>query len=279
MRAKANKHEIKDSKVRLKKSLGQNFLTERNIVEKIVRTANIDSDTNVIEIGPGIGALTELLIEQSKFTTAVEIDKELIPILSESFGHHDNFELKHIDFLKTDSNEFDTHGASTTKVVANLPYYITTAIITKILNEMSYVDEIYIMVQKEVAERITASPRSKQYGSLSVYCQLLCEVNYEFTVKRTVFMPPPNVDSAIISLKRADINCDIIAIEKFVKNSFKQKRKTLVNNLNKAYGINKPELTEWLEALGYKASVRAEEVSPEQYITMQAAFTKEFLNG
>lgn len=279
MRAKANKKEIAESKVRLKKSLGQNFLTERNIVEKIVRTADVDKDTNVIEIGPGIGALTELLIEQSLFTTAVEIDRELIPVLTESFGSYDNFELKHIDFLQTEASEFDTHGASKTKVVANLPYYITTAIITKILNEMDFVDEIYIMVQKEVAERITASPKSKQYGSLSVYCQLLCDVNYEFTVKRTVFMPPPNVDSAIISLKRKDIECDIVAVEKFVKNAFKQKRKTLVNNLNKAYGVSKPELTQFLEQLGYKASVRAEEISPEQYIELQAKFKAEMING
>lgn len=279
MRAKANKQEIAASNVRLKKSLGQNFLTERNIVEKIVNTANVDKNTNVIEIGPGIGALTELLIDQSLFTTAVEIDRELIPVLTESFGHHDNFELKHIDFLKTEATEFETHGASTTKVVANLPYYITTAIITKILNEMPFVDEIYIMVQKEVAERITASPKSKQYGSLSVYCQLLCDVNYEFTVKRTVFMPPPNVDSAIISLKRKDIDCNVVAVEKFVKNAFKQKRKTLVNNLNKAYGISKPEITEFLESLGYKASVRAEEINPSEYIVLQAKFKEEMLNG
>ncbi|WOO87503.1 16S rRNA (adenine(1518)-N(6)/adenine(1519)-N(6))-dimethyltransferase RsmA [Mollicutes bacterium LVI A0039] len=278
MRAKANKNEIAEANIKLKKSLGQNFLTERNIVEKIVGCANVDKDTNVIEIGPGIGALTELLIEQSKFTTAVEIDQRLIPILNESFGEKDNFELKNIDFLKTTSSEFETHGASKTKVVANLPYYITTAIITKILNEMDFVDEIYIMVQKEVAERICASPRSKQYGSLSVYCQLLCEVNYEFTVKRTVFMPPPNVDSAIISLKRSITDCDIVAIEKFVQNAFKQKRKTLVNNLNKAYGVAKPDLSAFLENQGFKQSVRAEEISPEQYIKLQNAFTMEFLN-
>ncbi len=279
MRAKANKQEIAASNVRLKKSLGQNFLTERNIVEKIVKTANVDENTNVIEIGPGIGALTELLINQSKFTTAVEIDDELIPVLTESFGDYDNFELKHIDFLKTSSDQFSTHGAETTKVVANLPYYITTAIITKILNEMDYVDEIYIMVQKEVAERISASSKSKQYGSLSVYCQLLCDVNYEFTVKRTVFMPPPNVDSAIISLKRKPVDCDIKAIEKFVQNAFKQKRKTLVNNLNKAYGMAKPEVTDFLVDLGYKPSVRAEEISPEEYIVLHNEFKKVLANG
>lgn len=279
MRAKANKQAITNSKVRLKKSLGQNFLTERNIVEKIVSAAGVDKDTNVIEIGPGIGALTELLIPQSLFTTAFEIDDQLIPVLTASFGENPNFELKHLDFLQTTSSDFDTHGAKQTKVVANLPYYITTPIITKILNEMDFVDEIYIMVQKEVAQRIAAKPCSKQYGSLSVYCQLVCDVKYEFTVKRTVFMPPPNVDSAIISLKRKNLVADISGIEKFIAHAFKQKRKTLVNNLNKAYGTPKPILIGFLEELGYKASVRAEEISPSQYIVMQEKFLQEIING
>lgn len=278
MKAKASKNEIANSNVRLKKGLGQNFLTEKNIVEKIVKTAGVDKDTNVIEIGPGIGALTQLLIRDSGFVTAVEIDDDLIPVLTESFGDEENFELRHIDFLKTDSSEFDTHGLGTTKVVANLPYYITTAIITKILSEMKYVDEIYIMVQKEVAERISSEPRNKTYGSLSVYCQLLCDVNYEFTVKRTVFMPPPNVDSAIISLKRKDIDIDVVRIEKFVQNCFKQKRKTLTNNLNKAYGIDKSEIGIFLEKNGMKKSVRAEEISPEQYVEIERNFRDEF-NG
>ncbi len=275
-KSKANKQEIVDSKVRLKKSLGQNFLTEKNIVEKIVNTANVDENTNVIEIGPGIGALTQLLIEQSGYVTAVEIDDELIPVLTDSFGHNENFELKHIDFLKADVRDFNTHDLPTTKVVANLPYYITTAIITKILNQFEFVDEIYIMVQKEVAERISAEPKNREYGSLSVFCQLMCEVNYEFTVKRTVFMPPPNVDSAIISLKRKDLDVDVKKIEKFVQNCFKQKRKTLVNNLNKAYGINKSELNEFLAANDLKPSARAEEISPEKYIDLQAKFAMEF---
>ncbi len=275
-KSKANKQEIVDSKVRLKKSLGQNFLTEKNIVEKIVNTANVDKNTNVIEIGPGIGALTQLLIEQSGYVTAVEIDDELIPVLTDSFGHNENFELKHIDFLKADVRDFNTHDLPTTKVVANLPYYITTAIITKILNQFEFVDEIYIMVQKEVAERISAEPKNREYGSLSVFCQLMCEVNYEFTVKRTVFMPPPNVDSAIISLKRKDLDVDVKKIEKFVQNCFKQKRKTLVNNLNKAYGINKNDLNEFLAANDLKPSARAEEISPEKYIDLQAKFAMEF---
>lgn len=276
MKTKASKSEISKSNVRLKKSLGQNFLTEKNIVEKIVKVAQVDKQTNVIEIGPGIGALTEHLIAGAKFVTAIEIDSELIPVLNESFKHHDNFELKHLDFLEVKASDLDTHGAQTTKVVANLPYYITTPIITKILNEMPFVDEIFIMVQKEVAERICASPKNKQYGSLSVYCQLLCDVNYEFTVNRNVFMPPPNVDSAIISLKRNNQQFDIAPIEKFVKNAFKQKRKTLTNNLNKAYGTSKSEINAFLENNGYSVNTRAEEISPEQYIVLSSAFLKSF---
>lgn len=276
MKTKASKSEISKSNVRLKKSLGQNFLTEKNIVEKIVKAAQVDKETNVIEIGPGIGALTEHLIADAKFVTAIEIDSELIPVLNESFKHNDNFELKHLDFLDIKANELDTHGAEITKVVANLPYYITTPIITKILNEMPFVDEIFIMVQKEVAERICASPKNKQYGSLSVYCQLLCDVNYEFTVNRHVFMPPPNVDSAIISLKRNKQKFDIAPIEKFVKNAFKQKRKTLTNNLNKAYDIPKSEINAFLEDNGYSINTRAEEISPKQYVDLSAAFLKNF---
>lgn len=277
MESKANKNAIKSSNVRLKKSLGQNFLTDKNIVEKIVKTADISTSTNVIEIGPGIGALTQLLIDNSLFTTVVEIDNQLIPVLEKSFGNYDNFAIKHIDFLQVDANEFDLHGAKTTKVVANLPYYITTPIITKILNEMPFVDEIYIMVQKEVAERITAAPCNKTYGSLSVYCQLCCEVKYEFTVKRTVFMPPPNVDSAIISLKRKHIDIDIVDTEKFVQNCFRQKRKTLVNNLNVSYGIEKSALIEFLSKNNLVATARGEEISPEQYVELASSFKKEFL--
>ncbi len=279
MESKASSKQIVNSNVRLKKSLGQNFLTEKNIVEKIIKTANIDKDTNVIEIGPGIGALTEYLIAASKFTTAIEIDDQLIPVLEQAFSESDNFALKHADFLQLDTNQLSTHGAMRTKVVANLPYYITTPIITKILNEIDFVDEIYIMVQKEVAERICASAKTKQYGSLSVYCQLLCEVKYEFTVKRTVFMPPPNVDSAIISLKRNNKSINIKQVEKFVKNCFKQKRKTLVNNLSKSYMLEKDVIINFLDTFDLPKTARAEEITPELFVLMSSKFESDVANG
>lgn len=271
--AQANIHAIKDSKIELKKSLGQNFLTDVNIVNKIVRTANLDSDTTVIEIGPGIGALTEVMVEQAKNVLAIEIDQRLIPILEKNIGG--DFNVINEDFLKIDNDTIKPYiKGEKVKVVANLPYYITTAIITKILLEMPFIDELYIMVQKEVADRISAVPRTKKYNSLSVFCQTMSEVKYEFTVKRTVFNPPPNVDSAIISFKRKEFDVDLQAFEIFVQNCFKQKRKTLINNLNAAYGMDKEEALKFLKLNGYDKNKRSEEISVNEFVILFENFKK-----
>lgn len=275
--AQANIHTIKASKLELKKSLGQNFLTDVNIVRKIVATANVDKDTSVIEIGPGIGALTEILLEQANDVVAVEIDQRLIPILEQTFEGQ-NFSVINEDFLKIEPEAVKPLvQKEKVKVVANLPYYITTAIITKILLDMPFIDELYIMVQKEVAERIAADSGTKKYNSLSVFCQTISDVNYEFTVKKTVFDPVPKIDSAIISFKRKDVvDIDIYKFEVFVQHCFKQKRKTLVNNLHVAYGVSKADLISFLEGLGYKGSVRSEQVSVEEFKALYAAFMKAF---
>lgn len=274
--AQANIHTIKASKIELKKSLGQNFLTDVNIVRKIVNTANVDKDTSVIEIGPGIGALTEILLEDANDVTAVEIDQRLIPILEQTFAEQ-NFQVVNIDFLKTTATELEELvQKDKVKVVANLPYYITTAIITKILLEMPFIDELYIMVQKEVAERIAADAKTKKYNSLSVFCQTISDVKYEFTVKKTVFDPVPKIDSAIISFKRKAIDVDIAAFEIFVQNAFKQKRKTIVNNLNAAYGISKEDLIIFLEANNYKKTLRSEEITVEEFKVFYEKFIEKF---
>lgn len=274
--AQANIHTIKASKIELKKSLGQNFLTDVNIVRKIVNTANVDKDTSVIEIGPGIGALTEILLEDANDVTAVEIDQRLIPILEQTFAEQ-NFQVVNIDFLKTTATELEELvQKDKVKVVANLPYYITTAIITKILLEMPFIDELYIMVQKEVAERIAADAKTKKYNSLSVFCQTISDVKYEFTVKKTVFDPVPKIDSAIISFKRKAIDVDIAAFEIFVQNAFKQKRKTIVNNLNAAYGISKEDLIVFLEANNYKKTLRSEEITVEEFKVFYEKFIEKF---
>ncbi len=275
--AQANIHTIKASKIELKKSLGQNFLTDVNIVRKIVNTANVDENTSVIEIGPGIGALTEILLEQANDVTAVEIDQRLIPILEQTFSE-ENFQVINQDFLNIKPEELRSLvQKDKVKVVANLPYYITTAIITKILLEMPFIDELYIMVQKEVAERIAADSRTKKYNSLSVFCQTISEVNYEFTVKKTVFDPVPKIDSAIISFKRKEHNVNILEFEKFVQNAFKQKRKTLVNNLNATYGLSKQDIITFLEENEIKTNIRSEEISVSEFQELYNLFMKKFL--
>ncbi len=274
--AQANIHTIKASKIELKKSLGQNFLTDVNIVKKIVNTADVDKDTSVIEIGPGIGALTEILLQDANDVTAVEIDQRLIPILEQTFAE-ENFQVINEDFLKIEADYLQgLVQKDKVKVVANLPYYITTAIITKILLDMPFIDELYIMVQKEVAERIAADSKTKKYNSLSVFCQTISDVKYEFTVKKTVFDPVPKIDSAIISFKRKEIDIDIYAFEKFVQNAFKQKRKTVVNNLNASYQISKEEIIAFLEENNYKPTLRSEEISVEEFKTFYAAFKEKF---
>lgn len=274
--AQANIHTIKASKIELKKSLGQNFLTDVNIVRKIVNTAKIDKETSVIEIGPGIGALTEILLEQANDVTAVEIDQRLIPILESTFAEN-NFQVINEDFLKIEADYLQTLvQKKKVKVVANLPYYITTAIITKILLDMPFIDELYIMVQKEVAERIAADSKTKKYNSLSVFCQTISDVKYEFTVKKTVFDPVPKIDSAIISFKRKEIDVDIYEFEKFVQNAFKQKRKTIVNNLNASYEFSKEEILSFLEKNNYKATLRSEEISVEEFKEFYSKFKAEF---
>ncbi len=274
--AQANIHTIKASRIELKKSLGQNFLTDVNIVRKIVNTANIDSETSVIEIGPGIGALTEILLEGANDVTAVEIDQRLIPILEQTFAEN-NFQVINEDFLKIEADYLQgLVQKDKVKVVANLPYYITTAIITKILLDMPFIDELYIMVQKEVAERIAADAKTKKYNSLSVFCQTISDVKYEFTVKKTVFDPVPKIDSAIISFKRKEIDVDIFAFETFVQNAFKQKRKTIVNNLNASYQIPKEEIIEFLEANNYKPTLRSEEITVDEFKEFYQKFNEKF---
>jgi len=264
---------IKKTKLKLKKSLGQNFLTQENIVRDIVACGNVDKETTVVEIGPGIGALTGVLIEKANQVIAIEIDQRLIPILNEKFG--DKITLKNEDFLMVDIyNLKNIIVNNKVKVIANLPYYITTPIINKIMMEMPYIDEVIIMVQKEVAERICATPKSKKYNSLSVFCQTVSDVKYEFTVGKENFNPVPKVDSAIISLKRRNVDVDIKGFEFFVQNCFKQKRKTLLNNLFNAYNFNKDEIEIFLIENELTKNSRSEEISNDKFKDLFDKFIK-----
>ncbi|AGK51823.1 16S rRNA (adenine(1518)-N(6)/adenine(1519)-N(6))-dimethyltransferase RsmA [Bacillus sp. 1NLA3E] len=221
-----------------KKSLGQNFLIDPNILKRIVDHAEITEETGTIEIGPGIGALTEQLARSSKKVVAFEIDQRLLPILNETLDPYSNVEVIHQDVLKADVKTVMEDRLSDIKdvmVVANLPYYVTTPIIMKLLEEKLPIRGIVVMLQKEVAERITANPGTKDYGSLSIAVQYYTKAEIVMTVPKTVFVPQPNVDSAVIRLTVRE-NPPVTMIDeafffRVIKMSFAQRRKTILNNL------------------------------------------------
>lgn len=221
-----------------KKSLGQNFLIDTNILRKIVDVAELSSETGAIEIGPGIGALTEQLARRAKKVVAFEIDKRLLPILEDTLSPYGNVRIIHQDVLKADihrviAEEFT--DVADIMVVANLPYYVTTPIVMKLLTDNLPIRGIVVMLQKEVADRISAQPGTKDYGSLSIAIQYYTEAEKIMTVPRTVFIPQPNVDSAVIRLmKRKQPPVDVDDESFFfqvVRASFAQRRKTILNNL------------------------------------------------
>ncbi len=221
-----------------KKKFGQNFLTDHNILTKITQTAELSKEVNVIEIGPGIGSLTQYLLEEAAEVMAFEIDKSLIPILEETMAPYDNFTLVSADILKVDLlseiQKFKNPNLPI-KVVANLPYYITTPILMHLIESKIPFSEFVVMMQKEVADRIAASPKTKAYGSLSIAVQYYMEASVAFIVPRTVFIPAPNVDSAILKMVRRE--APLVEVEdeewffKTMHSSFVHRRKTLMNNL------------------------------------------------
>lgn len=258
-----------------KKSLGQNFLTEPNILRKIVDTAGIDQDTNVIEVGPGIGALTEQLAKHAKQVVAFEIDDRLIPVLADTMLPYPNVKVIHQDVLQADlattiSTAFDQNLPL--KVVANLPYYITTPIMMHFLESNVPVQEMVVMMQKEVADRISAEPGTKAYGSLSIAVQYYMEAKLAFIVPKTVFVPQPNVDSAILKLTRRETPAVAVTDEKeffkLTKSAFQLRRKTLWNNLQNTYGKDedtKAWLRNSLEASGIDPTRRGETLSLAEF--------------
>ncbi|OJG85071.1 ribosomal RNA small subunit methyltransferase A [Enterococcus raffinosus] len=255
-------------------------MTEPNILQKIVATAEIDKQTNVIEVGPGIGALTEHLARAAHQVLAFEIDDRLIPVLADTLSPYDNIKVVHNDILKVDLKKetafFDQEGPI--KVVANLPYYITTPIMMHILESELAVDEMVVMMQREVADRISAKPGTKAYGSLSIAVQYYMDASTAFIVPKTVFIPQPNVDSAILRLVRRETPAVEVTNEteffKLTKAAFILRRKTLWNNLLNSYG--KDDATKaWLETSLQQAEIdpkrRGETLSLEEFARLSNA--------
>jgi 16S rRNA (adenine1518-N6/adenine1519-N6)-dimethyltransferase len=259
-----------------KKKLGQNFLVDGNIIHKIIDQINLSKEDGVIEIGPGIGAMTEILLQQAEKVLCYEIDKDMVEVLSRELTNG-NLLIKQEDFLKADliSDLKIFKDNQRIVVVSNLPYYITTPIIFKLLEEETSIKEFYFMVQKEVGLRLTGKPKTKDYNSLSVLISFQAEANLLFEVKRNSFYPVPDVDSVIISLKKTGKDYGVNNREKFiefVQNIFAMRRKTIINNLMAKYSFSRKELVDIMSSQGHKETLRAEELSVKEIVELYKAF-------
>ena len=255
------------------KKYGQNFLIDNSVLERILRAAEIGPQDCVLEIGPGIGTLTQYLAERAKSVVVVEIDKNLIPILQETLSAYQNVKIINEDILKTDIDRIvrEENDGKPIKVVANLPYYITTPIVMSLFENHVALQSITIMVQKEVADRMQAVPGTKDYGALSLAVRYYAKPEIIMKVPASCFMPRPNVDSAVIRLIRYDNPPVEVRDEAWlfsiIRASFNQRRKTLVNGLSNAgnLGIRKEKIAETVERMGLQPSVRGETLSLEQF--------------
>ncbi len=255
------------------KKFGQNFLIDPHVLDKIIRAAGVTKEDCVLEIGPGIGTMTQYLAESAGRVAAVEIDANLIPILQETLAEYDNITVIHADILKVDIGEIARayNGGRPLKVVANLPYYITTPIIMGLLEGNAPVDSITVMVQKEVAERIQAGPGSRDYGALSLAVRYYAEPYLVANVPPNCFIPRPNVGSAVLRLTRRRENAvqtkDRELMFRLIRASFNQRRKTLLNGLNNAADIPFPKetLAAAVKAAGLPDNVRGEDLGLEKF--------------
>lgn len=265
-----------------KKSLGQNFLKDPNILKKIAMAAHIDPKTIVIEIGPGVGSLTEYLANQAKHVYAFEIDQQLLPVLEWTLTDYDNVTIFNQDILTVDLGQFMEDYLSSgqsVSVVANLPYYITTPIIMALLKNSLPLERLVLMMQKEVADRLQAEPGTKAYGSLSLAVQYYAEVRKLFNVPRTVFVPQPNVDSVVVELlpyeKKPVESQDPVFLEALIRASFLSRRKTIWNNLRAFYPDKRvhSQLKESLLQVGIDPSRRGETLTLEEFVELEKALS------
>ncbi len=249
------------------KNFGQNFLTDRNILEKIVEVSAVDKEYGVIEIGPGFGVLTKFLLEKSGKVVSIEIDTRLKEVLDYTLSEYDNFEFVQSDALKIDLKKLIEEKFIQKKivVVANLPYYVTTPIITKLLESDLDLESITIMVQKEVAQRLVADENSKDNSSISMFVKYYADANIAFNVSRNVFVPAPNVDSAVVNMKLKKERFEYEkTMFKLIKNGFENRRKTILNSFCKS-GIEKEKIIKVLENLNIDTRTRAEKLSLEDF--------------
>lgn len=266
-----------------KKKFGQNFLIDDNILDEISASACINDDELIIEIGPGLGNLTSYLLKKSRYVLLVEIDNNMIEILNDRFKENTNYSLINEDILKIDLDEKISKieedlnfSFKKVKVVANLPYYITTPILFKLLQDSKRVDEIVVMVQKEVADRMVASPKSKDYGILSVMIKYLADAKIIIKVPKEAFIPSPNVTSSVIKLvKNKKYECDDEEkLFELIHHAFAQRRKKMINSLesSKFLNLDKKRIKDAFNKVNLNENVRAEELSIEEFILLSKEF-------
>lgn len=262
---------LNENNLHAKKKFGQNFLTDQNILNQIVEASDLDRDTAVIEIGPGLGSLTERLCENAGFVLAYEIDTQLIPILHKNLARFTNYEVINEDILKVDINKDISEKLGKFKkihLVANLPYYITTPIILNLLSQTNKIQKYIMMMQLEVCDRICGKPKTKDYNALSVVIQYRAMAKKVCKVPRSVFIPQPNVDSAVVKLQLYEVAKykakDEQFFFEFIRECFTQRRKTLINNLSNKYDKNK--VLQILKEINLNPAIRSEELTIEQFI-------------
>lgn len=269
---------LKKNGIYAKKGFGQNFLIDDNILHAIVEAGDVENTDTIFEIGPGLGNLTHYLLERADKVVAFEIDNDMINILNERFAKNNNFTVVNEDIMKVDLEKFFDNKK--VKVIANLPYYITTPILFRLLEYKQHISKIVIMVQKEVADRLLAKPHSKDYGVLTVNTNYVCDIKRVVNVPNTSFIPTPNVTSSVVAL---EINLDKLSkidnekvLIKLVKASFLARRKKLLNSLinSKAFNLTKEHYQEILKSIRLTENARAEELSVEQFIELANIINK-----
>ena len=262
---------LKNNNFTFEKRYGQNFLTDENLLSEMVEGAGVDKNSTVVEIGMGAGTLTMQIAKRVKKVYGFEIDTKLKPVLAETLKDYDNIEITYNDIMKIKTADLEKMIGGKYTVIANLPYYITTPIIMRFIEEAQNCESIIVTIQKEVAERITADAGDSEYGAITASINAVADSVITMYINRDKFLPPPNVDSAVVKItlnkNKYDIK-DIKEYRKLIKTSFLMRRKTLVNNLIKGYPLSRDRVENILTSLGFKTDVRGEDLSSQDYVNL-----------
>ncbi|MBQ7884601.1 MAG: ribosomal RNA small subunit methyltransferase A [Clostridia bacterium] len=272
---------IKTNNFKFNKKFGQNFIFDKNLLKAIIEDSNITKDDDVLEIGPGAGTLTKVIANSAKKVVSYEIDSNLKPILEQNLQGVQNSKVIFSDALKTSISEIESNFEGEYKIVANLPYYITTPLIFKFVQETTRVKTMSIMVQKEVGERLIAKAGDSDYGSISVVLDFYANVKILRNVPRRMFVPAPNVDSCVVQIEfvKNKHECNAKLFEKIVKSAFANRRKTLANNLSIDFCVNKQTIYEMLKELNINEQARGDSLTTKQFVEITKIFDKKSIKS